>query len=286
MEIQEFPMKLKFFEEPKTQFKTEQEAINVTMVSHPMHDFRELCTRMIRSTWKENPAEKLSQEEIDSTFKLLLEKKTLTNSMESLTFVFLLEGLTHIEISHLLRHRYFFSIHALCSGDRDLRHDDVLIPNSIKSSKFKDEYERVSREAKKLYSDMVDSKDVSVMDARYVLNRNHTYYYYVGMNLKDAINFINQRKCQMVQPYTDNLIAQKIRDCIAEVIPEISQTVSLQCNKGCHFINSPVARNTRLYQPDANHEKLFKFNPHNFLYARKRTEMGIPESVQDKENKK
>jgi thymidylate synthase ThyX len=282
MEKIKFPMKIRFNEKPTSRFLTEKEAIKVTMIAHPENNFRENCYRMIMSTWNDKPIKKINKTDVNKVFVELLKGKTLPNSMESLIFTFLIEGLTHVEISHLLRHRAFFSIHALCSGDRDLRHDDIMIPESIMKSHFYTQYVNLSIACKDLYSKMVDSKDISLMDARYILNRNHLYYYYVSMNLKDAIAFINQRKCSMIQPFTDNLLAEKIYKNIIKIIPELKNIISLKCDKRCHFITSAKERNTRLYQPDKNHSKLFEYNHIDYLYDKTRHEMGVPEWVQDK----
>ena len=282
LKVIKFPMKLLFNRYYfKTKFIKDNEAIKVTLIDYPKGNFKEHCAKMILSTWRENPNYKLSKNKVNKIFMDLLMGKTLTNSMESLVFTFLLEGLTHVEISHLLRHRSMFSIHALCSGDRDLRDDDIMIPSSILKSEFANEYKQLSLDCKNLYCKMIDSKNISLMDARYILNRNHLYYYYVSMNLKDIIYYINQRKCSAVQPYTDNLIAKGIYDNVIKIIPELKKVLSLKCDKSCHFVRSDISKNTRLYLPDKTHDKLFEYNKKNFIYNKRRHEMGIPKGVQD-----
>jgi len=279
----ELPMDLRFDEPVETKFLTENEAIKVKMINHPPKNYKEICYKMIMSTWADEPIDikTVSQEDIDKTFQELITFKTLPNSMEMLDFTFLIEGLTHIEISHMLRHRTFSAVHALCSGDRDLRKDNVVIPESIKNSEFKDRYEQLSEDCKQLYADMVDSQDVSLMDARYILNRNQPYYYYFTMNLKDAMNFINQRKCTQIQPYTDNLIAKGIYDNIISIIPEVAEVISMNCDSRCHYVRTAnTGKATNLYLPDKAHD-IFDWNPENFIYKKRRHEMGIPKTWQD-----
>ena len=273
-----FPMKVRFGEEPTTKFHDSKNNIKVTLKSHPNKDYKYLVYEMVKSTWIDKPfdwdKEIVLPVDLDETFMDVLTFKTLPNSMECLTFVFLIEGLTHIDISHLLRHRNFFSIHAQCSGDRFLTHDSAFIPSSISRSAFKDRYLQLTMGAKKLYQEMVDSQEISLMDARYILTRNHRYFYYVGMNLKDAIAFINQRKCTMIQPEIDNILAHEIYNKIGSIIPEIFEAVSLECGPRCHWIISNDDRNTRLYDPDNNHAKHLG-KGRNSLYGKKRTELGI-----------
>ena len=282
--IVELPMKLKFGEKQETGFLTEKEAIKVIMISKPQENFRENCYRQIMSTWKDIPVTEIdllkNKDEIQKTFIQLLKGETLPNSMEGLQFTFLIKGLTHVDISHMLRHRTFSSIHSLCSGDRDLRFDNVMIPESIKNSEFSKEYELLSKRCKELYCKMVDSKKISLMDARLILNRNHCYYYFT-MNLKDAIAFINQRKCTQIQPYTDNLIAKGIYDNIVSIIPEVADVISLKCDERCHYIRTAnTGKATNLYLPDKTHD-CFDWNSDNFIYKKRRNEMGIPKTIQD-----
>jgi len=279
----ELPMKLRFGEQSKTEFGTEKEVIKVTMIDHPRDDFRFNCYRQIMSTWVDKPItlSLATDEEVNATFKELISGKTLPNAMEGLKFTFLMEGLTHIEISHVLRHRVFSSVHALCSGDRDLRMDSVMIPESIQHSEFSEEYKELTRKCKELYAKMVDSKKVSLMDARYILNRNHTYYYYFTMNLKDVIAFINQRKCTQIQPYADNLLAKGMYDNVIKIIPELKEVLSLSCDARCHYVRTAnTGKATNLYWPDKAHD-VFDWNPENFIYKKERHEMGIPKTWQD-----
>jgi thymidylate synthase ThyX len=277
----QLPMDLRFDEIPETKFITEQDAIKVVMVAHPNSDYKTLCYKQIMSTWEDKPNYALFTDEIDKTFMELLTGKTLPNALEGLIFTFRIEGLTHVEISHMLRHRTFSSVHALCSGDRDLRNDDVMIPTSIENSAFRERYRELSKQCKQLYAEMVDSEDVSLMDARYILNRNHVYYYYFTMNLKDAMAFINQRKCTQIQPYADNLIAKGVYDNIVSVIPEIAQVLSLKCDSKCHYVKTAnTGKATNLYLPDKAHD-CFDWNSENFIYKKRRFEMGIPKTIQD-----
>lgn len=280
-----FPMDLKFGETPTTEFYNSENSIKVHMMSHPEGNFRERCFDMIMSTWQDGVGEyqiPKTEDNINKTFRKLLAFKVLPNSMEHLHFQFRLEGLTLVEITHVLRHRMFNSIHAQCTADRFLTHDSAFIPSSIEGTEFEEEYIRLTKETKRLYQDMVNSRKISIMDARYILPRNHRYFYYVGMNLKDAIMFIKQRRCTAIQPELDNLLAKGIYDSITSVIPELRDFLSLQCDPGCHTTFGNDEHTTRLYQPDNNHRELLErklpegmaINPDNFIYDKKRSEMG------------
>lgn len=282
-EAVEFPMELRFNEEPTNEIIPSNETIGVDMLDYPRGDFRERCFDMIMSTWQDTVGEyqvPKTKSTVQDTFMKLLTGKVLPNSMEHLTFMFRISGITLVEITHILRHRMFFSIHAQCTADRFLTHDSAMIPTSIIGTEFEAEYVELTKRTKQLYQDMCDSKKISIMDARYILPRNQRYFYYVGMNLKDAIAFIKQRRCTAIQPELDNEIARQLFVHISTIIPELKQVMSLQCDHTCHTTFGNEEHTTRLYQPDANHAKIISakkkqnINPDNYVYGATREDMG------------
>ena len=74
-----FPMEIYWGEEPITNFKTEDEAINVILMSQPSINFRENCYKMIMSTWERFPVTNATDEQISKAFKELLTGKVLPN---------------------------------------------------------------------------------------------------------------------------------------------------------------------------------------------------------------
>lgn len=279
-----FVQTLKFNKEPKTDIKGLFD-IKLSVIDKPNPDYKLLVYQKVKATWLDEPVKITTlrqlndlKEEINSVFMDVISFKTLPNSMEAINFTFLIENIPLIEITHLLRHRTLSGIHAQCTGDRDLRDDPMYIPNSIsKNEKFSSRYIALIKDAVKLYSDMVDSKEISLMDARYVLPRASMYFYYFTMNLKDIILFINQRKCTMIQPEVDNYIAIQMYDIVCSVIPEMRSVLKISCDTSCHYIKSNDNLNTRLYNADSTHKELFeKLNKSEpvSVYNKTRLEMG------------
>lgn len=282
MNKKETSIKTRFNEEPKTVWHNSTNNIKVTVTNYPQGDFKRRCFNMIKSTWADTPVDTsmVHNSDIEDTFLELLQFKVLPNSMEHLQFTFLIEGLTLVEVTHLLRHRMFSSIHAQCTGDRFLQKDSVFIPSSIEKSEFAEEYKKLTTATKQLYTKMTNSKQISLLDARYILTRNHRYFYYVSMNLKDAMAFINQRKCTQIQPELDNILAHKIYENIIKVIPELAKVLSLKCGPRCFYITSQGIDNSRVYLPDAEHKKYLKEDV-NTVYSKTRKEMGTAFNPQD-----
>ena len=103
----------------------------------------------------------------------VLQFRALPTPMECLGFTFRLSGLSFQEVTHIIRHRAG-SFAAQCTGDRFLHHEPCLVPSAVENSP--DLYRRWKRhveDSKKLYADMVDTRQISMMDARTILPKLH-----------------------------------------------------------------------------------------------------------------
>jgi thymidylate synthase ThyX len=279
-----FSQKIRFGEKEEVGFVNLKD-LRLRLVSGPPDNFRESAYRKIRATWGDLPVivsdDALPKDEVANTFMELLSGKVLPNALESIQFSFLIENLPYVEVTHLLRHRTIFGLHAQCTGDRDLRTDSYYIPNSFsandKVSELYHRYIKLVRESVKLYADMVDSKEISIMDARYVLPRSAVYFYFFSFNLKDLIMFIRQRRCTMIQPEVDNQFAHLVYNEVVKIVPEIAKVLSVECDGSCYYVNSQDEHNTRLYEPDPVHLEILKKKGRpvpDSVYHKTRKEMG------------
>ena len=199
--------------------------------------------------------------------------------MECLGFTFRLSGLSFQEVTHIIRHRAG-SFAAQCTGDRDLRDDDAVIPESVENSpEFLERYKKIVLESKKLYADMTDSKVVSMMDARMILPKAMTSFYYMRLNLKDLIGFVKQRQDRQIQPAADNILAARMAIEACKAIPELTQVFNFE-KPDFHYINTFrvkegdkwVSRGTNLYWPEPKNDT-FDFHPEDTIYQCKREEL-------------
>jgi small nuclear ribonucleoprotein (snRNP)-like protein len=160
-----------------------------------------------------------------------------------------------------------------------------LIPNSILNSNgaqdlftyegkddFHTRYATLVMEAKQLYCDMIDSKKISIMDARYILPRCLSTYYFMRISLKDALAFIIQRMDKQIQPETDNIIAYYMYIQILKKIPLCYGLVNIHAPSSFYVKTARTGKATNLYFPDADSDK-FDWNPEDFIYQCKRDEM-------------
>lgn len=289
-----FPFKLRFREPCTTDWYDSHDNIRTSLVAHSCDEHQDLCYEMVKATWADEPvcSGDINDDEVERTFIDILEGRVLPNSMERIQFTFLIEGLTLVEVSHMLRHRVACSIHAQCTADRDLRADSAFIPSSIMNSQWSAEYMQLAEQCKDLYARMVDgvneddakSDQISLLDARYILPRCTRQFYYFTFNLKDAIAFIHQRKCTQVQPELDNIIAHQMFELICAVIPQVRNVVSMKCDARCFYVKAPDKDNSRLYAPDKVHKEALKSicrEDMETLYSKTRKEMGVWFNPQD-----
>jgi thymidylate synthase ThyX len=278
------PMDLKFGQASSTEFINNLRALKVELVDHPTSaQARNVAWHYVKATWADDPSE------VDpSTAPLALKSKNLLDvmqfralptPMECLGFTFRLSGLSFQEVTHIIRHRAG-SFAAQCTGDRDLRDDPAVIPESVENSpEYLERWQQHVLEAKKLYADMTDSKCVSMMDARMILPKCLTSFYYMRLNLKDLIGFVRQRQDRQIQPAADNILAARMAIEACKIIPELTQVFNFDA-LDMHYIKTFrvkegdkwISRGTNLYWPEPKNDT-FDFHPEDTIYQAKREEL-------------
>lgn len=278
------PMDLKFGKTPTTNFQNNLNALKVELVDAPTSEqARNVAWHYVKATWADQPNEiDPTTAEVALKSKNLLDVlqfRALPTPMECLGFTFRLSGLSFQEVTHIIRHRAG-SFAAQCTGDRDLRDDDAVIPESVENSpEFLARYKQLVEDSKQLYADMTDSKVVSMMDARMILPKAMTSFYYMRLNLKDLIGFVKQRQDRQIQPAADNILAARMAIEACKAIPELTQVFNFD-KPDFHYINTFrvkegdkwVSRGTNLYWPEPKNDT-FDFHPEDTIYQCKREEL-------------
>jgi thymidylate synthase ThyX len=272
-----FPMELRFGEEPTTEFKNDLDALKVVLLDFP--DRRralEMVYQFVNATWEDGPGEHnpvdQSDRELSKTLTLALQGKALPTVLETLDFTFRIEGIDLQTVTHLIRHRTG-SFSAQCTGDRWQTHSAALVPGAVQNSpELCERWQRHVLEAKKLYCDMIDTKKISIMDARTILPRCIETHYYVRFNLKDALAFIYQRLDRAIQPAVDNLMAMQMTLAIARQFPEILSVIDFDAPSKHFIATARTGKATNLYQPETHNDK-FDWHPSDFIYQAQRDEL-------------
>ncbi len=293
LEQVQLPMELKFNQIPVTNYINNLESLNIELIDGPTREqAQKIAWHMTKATWADSPSEtafeNATPEEASINLQDVLNFRALPTPMECLGFTFKISGIDTQTVTHLIRHRAG-SFAAQCTGDRDLRNDNILVPESVENSDFHHRFIEVSAAAKQLYSDMVDSRVISLMDARVILPKALETFYVARFNLKDLIGFIRQRQDVQIQPEVDNIIATRIAKIVCEAIPEVS--TCLNFNKpDMHYVRtfrvqlpdgSYTSRGTNLYHPEPKND-LFEFNEKDSIYPCRREELNGNKSGEEK----
>jgi thymidylate synthase (FAD) len=280
----DLPMVLKFDQKPKTQFHNNLDALKVELVDHPTRQQAwNVAWHYVKATWADrpdiDPTAGVSERELSKNLEDVFGGRTLPAPMECLGFTFRLSGLSFQEVTHIIRHRAG-TFAAQCTGDRDLRDDDAVIPEPVQNSpEFLERWKKLVEESKKLYADMTDSKTVSMMDARLILPKCMTSFYYMRLPLKELIGFIYQRMDTQIQPAADNLLASRMAVEVAKVIPEFTSVIDFS-KPDMHYIKTFrvkegdkfVSRGTNLYWPIKKND-IFEYNPADTIYQSTREDL-------------
>ena len=287
------PMELKFDQVPVTNYINNLESLNIELIDGPTREqAQKIAWHMTKATWADTPSEtsfeNATPEEASLNLQDVLNFRALPTPMECLGFTFKISGIDTQTVTHLIRHRAG-SFAAQCTGDRDLRNDNVLVPESVENSDFHQRFIDVASAAKQLYSDMVDSRVVSLMDARVILPKALETFYVARFNLKDLIGFIRQRQDVQIQPEVDNIIATRIAKIVCTAIPEVSTCLNFE-KPDMHYVRTfrvelPdgtfTSRGTNLYHPEPKND-LFEFNEKDSIYPCRREEINGNKSGEEK----
>jgi thymidylate synthase ThyX len=292
------PMDLKFDEEVKTEFINNLESLKIELIDGPTREqAQKIAWHMTKATWADSPDkdpfEDASDEEKSQNLQDVLNFRALPTPMECLGFTFKISGIDTQTVTHLIRHRAG-SFAAQCTGDRDLRFDNILVPESIENcnqdeNDFYQRFKDITQQAKQLYADMVDSKIVSMMDARVVLPKCMETFYVARFNLKDLIGFIKQRQDVQIQPEVDNIMATKIARIVVDQIPEVATCLDFS-KPDMHYVKTfrvklpdgtYTSRGTNLYHPVTKND-IFEFNENDSIYNCKREQINGRKTGGDK----
>jgi len=186
-ELPEHPLlvNLKIGEVPETTFIHGLEAVNVRMLDCPSDsDLMRYIPEFASGTWEDHPKTDFTDEERAQVIDDLFAGYILPTALETIKMTFIIEGIDLVDVCHLIRHRTL-SFSAQGTGDRDLRHDDVLVKPSILSDRdYMNRLIEIIKLSKELYADITDDPDMPVLDARTFMPRCTSNYYYVSGDLK------------------------------------------------------------------------------------------------------
>ena len=268
------PVPDRYSQLPRTNYRRHLQNIKVQLLQSPSKE--ELLSYIPRwgtATWNDKPHNLFDVEQRESILQDLFDGKILPSAMETIGLVFLISNIDLVDVTHLLRHRTM-SFSAICSADRDMRHDDCLLKPSIEvNEEFRDRFLELVGQTKRLYADMVDSGDVSFLDARTILPRCLEHHYYVRVNLKDAIGYVLQRIDRQIQPESDNIVALRMWIEIVKQYPMIKHLIDFNKPDAFYVKVAPTGRSSNIYMPETPRNDVFEYKEQWFMYKCERSQM-------------
>jgi thymidylate synthase (FAD) len=244
----------KFGEEPTHEFVEQLTNLEVKIFYAPSkEDFRHMLSVFMMNTWNDKlQYHGFAEDDVDKMIFELFNGDILPTGMELPQICWGVEGMDMIDTTHLIRHR-LFSFSAQAHGDRDMRHDRVMVkPGIIANEEFYERYRKICIEAKQLYVDMMDSGLVNGLDARTIMPRCYEHFYMVRSCIKDIINYCRMRGDEQIQTTADNIIAMKLWLEVLKRYPFLKGLVDFraqdrfyvqQCSKGKTNIFPPNEKN-------------------------------------------
>lgn len=270
-----FPMNVRFDEKPTTVFKNNLDSIKVTLLDHPdQENVINYMSMFLDATWVDTPAESanMSKDKKIQYLKDCIAGKALPTALETMQFTFLIEGISLQEVTHILRTRTA-SFSADCSADKWWTHKAALVPNAIQNShELYERYKKLVEETKQLYCDIIDSRQISIMDARYILPRCLETFYYMSIDFKNLVSFLHQRFDRQIQPETDNVLAYKMYDELITAMPIFKGLIDIDEVPRHWVATSRTGKCTNLYKPEENAD-VIEYNENDFIYNVKRSEL-------------
>ena len=266
--VVKLPTDLGFNEPIKTEFHDHLDSIKTKLVSSPsLEELRNYIPDFCPATWAEQPFNKgsLSDYEKDKMIWMLFNGKLLPTAFETIKCTFTIEGVDTQFVTHLIRHRAF-SFSAQCTGDRSQRNDDAVVPHAIiNSPEMYERYKQLVNDSKQLYADMVDTKEISVMDARHILPKCLSTFYWARGNIRDVMAFIKTRIDKQIQPTEDNVVAYYMWLELVRAYPMIVDCIDIHTPARYYISTARTGTGTNLYWPDEASDE-FEYNENDFLY--------------------
>ena len=267
----ELPSSVLVGEVPKTIFKDHLNSIRVDLISGFDKNIDLTAYAFQQATWRNDPyipgVDKSEDKRIKTNLKLnVLEGNGLPLSLELYDFVFCVSGINRVITHQIVRNRIGATYSQQCSGDKDWRHHNVLVPRSIfNNQEIHKAFVKNVLDCKHSYCNMLDSLEIPILDARKILPHCMETFIYVKFNLVTLTNFIKKRDCVQTQEPEMVILARRMRDSVVKKYPQFENLLENECKKGkCFYTKSDRMVGTSMFLPDEDHD--FDYNKENFLY--------------------
>ena len=152
-----------------------------------------------------------------------------TSVLEHAVFTFMVEGLSRAALAQLTRHR-LASFDVQSQRYVKLDNPELVIPETIRNSRYAAEVESTMRYVMNLYQRLVDD-GVPCEDARYVTPQAVPTTLIMTMNARELLHFFSLRTCNRAQWEIRELADRMLKLCLNSS-PEIFRNAGPGCVTG------------------------------------------------------
>lgn len=221
-------VKLRRISNDRINYVNDIDALDIQILSYPtLASLKRYIPELVMATWNEDElafSDSLTDEDRLRFVIRTLQGKFIPTALKSINITFRITGMSWHDVSHLIR-TTGFSYAADCSGDKVMEGRPVVIPEFI--TKMKDEngtplfdlYNSAVSNLMHIYDVAMNSGNVHLQDARLMLPRTMTTFYYVTGGLDTCLRFISQRIDRQVQPKADNIMAMLLARELTKLFP-------------------------------------------------------------------
>ena len=257
-------------EVPITLVLDAEDAIKVTVLERPdsSQDIRQVLSSFGRACHEFRPLKHV--EENVNVWDDVASGKALWQNAEVLRWTVLVEGVDRIWTHQLVRQRIGITFSQQCTGDRDCRHDDIVIPRSYNQERWKteqDPYIDAILASKKSYASAIDS-GMCIVEARRILPQSSTSFIYMHVCLATLAALVRKRRDVMTQDWSTYVGMGKVRDAIVEASPWAA--VALQDPRAAGSWYDKVKMNgwscTHIWAPSGDYDN-WDWNPDTFIHG-------------------
>lgn len=281
---------------PDFKFVNDLENIDVELIMAPELDaILDMVPGVLMSTWdpsgrhKDSSRDKqpnpiIDKEEAMKLFYRACRGGFLPAFLETIDIVVLFDGINWHDVTHLIRSRKM-TFFADCSGDKLLNTREITIPEAFVKGGYEEEYKELMNKSMDLYCKLMNDKNVSHHDARLVVPRTEGTFYYVRMNLGDAIRVCHQRFDHQTQPKSDTIMMAQLWVEICKKYPFLSHLLNFDETNKFYMHETKTNFASNFYQPLPQNEGVLEYtDPETYLYDKNPDELygAGPDSVYER----
>lgn len=279
---------MQFGQKPLTHFKDYRKAIKIELLEPESEEqMMKRLYRFVRATWEDSPDDNLhpTEQQMKEGLDAMLSGKALGLGLEATSLTFVISGITRVDLQQIVRQRVGVTFSVQCTGDRDLRHNSILIEESVAQDLvLLDQVIESHLLPKKVYSDLLDSGKVSIQAARLFLPESREMHMYMHTNLSTFLFFYQKRIDDSSQTWQINEVVRKMADEICKVYPQMKPVFEKASTSFKMAKNAEADRAstfaTALYLPK---EDSYEYHDRDYLYNKTKEEFNFTNtSIEDK----